>query len=156
MILNALHGEPLPVYGDGLQVRDWLHVEDHVAALETIIRRGAPGQTYMVGGDGERTNLAVVQAICDILDEIAPPLPGGPRRGLIRFVADRPGHDRRYAVDAGKLKTQLGWAPTRTFEQGLRDTIQWYLAREDYWRPIRDRRYKGERLGLAISEKAAS
>jgi dTDP-glucose 4,6-dehydratase len=156
MILNALHGEPLPVYGDGQQVRDWLHVDDHVAALETILRHGAPGETYMVGGDGERTNLAVVQSICDILDEVAPPLPAGPRRGLIRFVEDRPGHDRRYAVDSTKLKTQLGWAPARSFEQGLRDTIAWYLANEDYWRPIRARTYKGERLGLAQQQKAPS
>jgi dTDP-glucose 4,6-dehydratase len=149
VILNALHGEPLPVYGDGQQVRDWLHVDDHVAALETILRRGVPGQTYMVGGDSERTNLDVVETICDLVDELAAPLASGPRRGLIRFVADRPGHDRRYAVDFTKLQTQLGWAPTRSFEQGLRDTVIWYLAHEDYWRPIRDRKYKGERLGLA-------
>ena len=146
VILNSLEERPLPVYGDGGNVRDWLHVEDHVRALELILRRGRPGETYNVGGRNERTNLQVVEAICDLVDEMAPG--AAPRRGLIRFVEDRPGHDRRYAIDASKLEGELGWRAQETFETGLRKTVRWYLDRRDWWEPLRAR-YAGGRLGLA-------
>ena len=155
-ILNALEGKPLPVYGDGSNVRDWLYVEDHARALKLIVERGAPGRTYNVGGRNERTNLQVVQAICDILDRLAP-RPGAPPRGeLIAFVADRPGHDQRYAIDATRLEAELGWRAQETFETGLERTVRWYLDRRDWWEPIRAR-YGGERLGLpaAPAETAA-
>ena len=146
--LNGLEGKPLPIYGDGSNVRDWLYVEDHARALQLICEQGRPGQTYNVGGRNERTNLQVVQTLCDLLDELAGPLPDAtPRRNLIAFVKDRPGHDQRYAVDASKLERELGWRAQETFETGLRRTVQWYLDRRDWWEPIR-RRYAGERLGL--------
>jgi dTDP-glucose 4,6-dehydratase len=147
VILNALEGRPLPVYGDGLNVRDWLYVEDHARALELIVRTGRPGETYNVGGRNERTNLQVVETICDLLDELAPDSAIGPRRGLITFVADRPGHDRRYAIDASRLEGELGWRARETFETGLRRTVDWYLRRRDWWEPLRAR-YTGGRLGL--------
>jgi dTDP-glucose 4,6-dehydratase len=147
MILNALEGRPLPVYGDGGNVRDWLYVDDHVRALELILKTGRLGQTYNVGGRNERANLDVVNTVCDLVDEMGPPLPSGPRRGLISFVPDRPGHDRRYAIDATKLETELGWRAEETFETGLRKTVRWYLDRRDWWEPLRAR-YAGERLGL--------
>jgi dTDP-glucose 4,6-dehydratase len=145
-ILNALEGKPLPVYGDGQNIRDWLYVEDHVYALTLALLKGRPGQSYNVGGRSERTNLQVVHAICDLVDELSPM--GHSRRELIRFVADRPGHDRRYAVDASKIQSELGWRPAETFESGLRKTIRWYLDNEAWWQPLRDRVYSGERLGL--------
>jgi dTDP-glucose 4,6-dehydratase len=145
-ILNALEGKPLPVYGDGQNIRDWLYVEDHVQALTLALLRGRPGQSYNVGGRSERTNLQVVHAICDLLDELSPA--GYSRRDLIRFVADRPGHDRRYAIDPSKIQSELGWKPAETFESGLRKTIRWYLDNEAWWQPLRDRVYSGERLGL--------
>jgi dTDP-glucose 4,6-dehydratase len=145
--LNAMEGKPLPVYGDGSNIRDWLYVEDHVAALRLILAKGRPGQTYNVGGRNERTNLEVVQRICDLMDEMAPALPGGPRRGLIEFVTDRPGHDHRYAIDATKLEGELGWRASENFETGLRKTVRWYLDREDWWGPLKER-YARERLGL--------
>ena len=148
IILNALEGKPLPVYGDGQNVRDWLYVEDHAKALRLIAERGRPGQTYNVGGRNERTNLRVVETVCDLLDELAPALPSGPRRNLITFVKDRPGHDQRYAIDATKLETELGWRAEETFDTGLRRTVLWYLDRSDWWEPIRAGRYAGERLGL--------
>ncbi|MEO0955520.1 MAG: GDP-mannose 4,6-dehydratase, partial [Pseudomonadota bacterium] len=149
VILNALEGVELPVYGDGSNVRDWLHVEDHARALWCILTRGEPGETYNVGGRNERTNLEVVEAICDTLDEV---LPGDePRRSLIKFVADRPGHDHRYAIDATKIETQLGWRAQETFDTGLRKTVEWYLANEAWWRPLRNSVYKGQRLGLVES-----
>jgi dTDP-glucose 4,6-dehydratase len=147
VILNALEGKPLPVYGDGGNIRDWLYVEDHARALRLILERGRPGQTYNVGGRNERTNLQVVETICDLLDELAGPFSGGPRRNLITFVRDRPGHDRRYAIDATKLETELGWRAEESFETGLRKTVQWCLDRRDWWEPLRQR-YAGERLGL--------
>ncbi len=147
VILNALEGKTLPVYGDGGNIRDWLYVEDHARALHLIVTTGKVGRTYNVGGRNERTNLQVVQAVCDILDELVPDSRIGPRRGLISFVSDRPGHDRRYAIDATRLESELGWRAQETFETGLRRTIQWYLDREDWWRPLRHR-YSGERLGL--------
>ncbi len=147
MILNALHGEPLPVYGSGANVRDWLHVEDHARALEMIVMRGEPGQSYNVGGNAERTNLQVVEAICDLLDDLRPRAGGESHRNLINFVQDRPGHDRRYAIDCSKITTKFGWEPKFDFEQGLRSTVAWYLENEDWWRPIREKSYAGERLG---------
>ena len=148
IILNALEGKPLPVYGDGGQIRDWLYVEDHARALHLVMTRGRVGQTYNVGGRNERTNLAVVERICDHLDRLRP-LPGGAaRRSLIRFVADRPGHDRRYAIDAGKLETELGWRARESFETGIERTVAWYLDNPHWWQPLRDKVYSGERLGL--------
>jgi dTDP-glucose 4,6-dehydratase len=146
MILNALEGKPLPVYGDGLNVRDWIHVEDHAAALVGILERGRPGHTYCVGARSERTNLQVVRTLCAIMDKLHPA--GVPHDRLITFVADRPGHDRRYAIDSTKVETAIGWSPTRSFEQALEDTVAWYLANDGWWKPIREGRYQGERLGL--------
>ncbi len=147
VILNALEEKPLPVYGKGENVRDWLHVEDHARALTLIVTQGEVGQAYNVGGRSELTNLAVVQSICDILDEQRPRADGSSRRDLINFVADRPGHDRRYAIDCSKIEAKLGWKPSRTFAEGLADTVSWYLNNEDWWRPIREKRYAGQRLG---------
>ena len=136
--IRALHGEPLPVYGDGQQIRDWLHVEDHAAALVTVVESGVPGETYNIGGKSERTNLTVVESICDLVDELADPLESGDdRRSLITFVTDRPGHDQRYAIDQTKIQRELGWEPRHTFETGLRDTVRWYLDNESWWGPLR-------------------
>ncbi|WP_338503889.1 dTDP-glucose 4,6-dehydratase [Sphingomonas kaistensis] len=148
VILNALEGKPLPVYGKGENVRDWLFVEDHAAALETIFRTGVVGESYNVGGKAERTNLQVVEAICDVLDERRPLADGRKRRELITFVTDRPGHDRRYAIDCSRIERELGWTPSVDFEQGLARTVDWYLANEWWWGPLRER-YAGERLGKA-------
>jgi dTDP-glucose 4,6-dehydratase len=148
VILKALAGEKLPVYGKGENVRDWLYVEDHVRAIRRVFEAGRPGETYNVGGNSERTNLVVVNAICDILDEVRPQADGRPYADQIAFVEDRPGHDMRYAIDASKLKTELGWEPTESFETGIRKTIQWYLDNEAWWRAIQARQYGGERLGL--------
>ena len=145
MILNGLAGEPLPIYGTGQNVRDWLHVEDHARALALILQQGQVGETYNIGADQEFTNIAVVERICDCLDAQRP-LPTS-HRELIEFVADRPGHDRRYAIDATKLRTELDWKPHYTFEQGLDETVEWYLNNEWWWRPIREERYAGQRLG---------
>jgi dTDP-glucose 4,6-dehydratase len=145
MILNAFDGEPLPVYGDGRNVRDWLYVDDHAAALECILTKGQAGETYNVGGRSERANIDVVRMILDFVDELAPNRKSA--HSEIQFVADRPGHDRRYAIDCGKIETDLGWRSTEPFEMGLRRTVQWYLDRRDWWEPIR-MRFKGERLGL--------
>jgi dTDP-glucose 4,6-dehydratase len=146
MILNALEQRPLPVYGNGSNVRDWLYVEDHARALFLILSRGRLGEKYNVGGRNERTNLQVVEAICTALDRLVPA--GAPHRRLISFVVDRPGHDHRYAIDATKLETELGWRARETFETGLERTIRWYLANDWWWRPLRERVYSGERLGL--------
>ncbi len=142
--LNALDGKDLPVYGDGSNVRDWLYVEDHAKALYTILTKGRLGEKYNVGGRNERTNLHVVETICDILDELRPS--NRPRRELITFVADRPGHDARYAIDASKLEDELGWRAEENFESGIRKTIEWYLENEWWWGPLRD--VAGERRGL--------
>jgi dTDP-glucose 4,6-dehydratase len=151
VILNGLDRRPLPIYGDGANIRDWLFVEDHARALRQILENGRPGEKYNVGGRNERTNLQVVHAICDLLDEMAPHAEG-PHRDLITHVADRPGHDRRYAIDATKLETELGWRARETFETGIRKTVEWYLARPDWWTPLREA-YDGQRLGL-LSTKA--
>lgn len=149
MIINGLQGKELPVYGQGTNIRDWLHVADHADALVTIMRRGKPGETYNVGGHNEKQNLDVVHAICDHLDDLAPALPGkSSRRELIRFVTDRPGHDQRYAIDATKIDRELDWRPKWTFETGIRDTVEWYLGHEDWWQEIREANYAGQRLGL--------
>jgi dTDP-glucose 4,6-dehydratase len=145
-ILKALAGEALPVYGDGSNVRDWLHVEDHAAGLMALIERGRPGERYNFGGDSERTNLAVVEHICATLDRLVPA--ARPRRELIAFVTDRPGHDRRYAIDASKVRRELGWQPRQSFEAGLERTVRWYLDNRPWWEPLRARVYGGERLGL--------
>jgi dTDP-glucose 4,6-dehydratase len=149
-ILNALAGERLPVYGKGENVRDWLYVEDHARALDLIIERGRVGETYNVGGRNERRNIDVVQRICTVLDELAPS--NRPREELIEFVTDRPGHDARYAIDATKLETELGWRAQENFDTGIAKTVQWYLENDWWWRPLRDR-YAGERLGLLKSAK---
>jgi dTDP-glucose 4,6-dehydratase len=146
VILNALESRELPVYGDGQNVRDWLHVEDHVSALVAILARGKPGATYCVGGRAERTNIAVVRGICAALDRRRPD--GAPHDRLIRFVADRPGHDRRYAIDSSRVEGELGWTRRYSFEEGLDATVGWYLDHADWWEPIRAGRYRGERLGL--------
>jgi dTDP-glucose 4,6-dehydratase len=149
VILNALQGDPLPVYGDGRQVRDWLHVEDHVRALMLILDRGVAGRTYNVGGGNERANIEVVERICDLLDS---EIPGGePRRRLIRFVKDRPGHDRRYAIDASRLKTELGWRAQLDFESGLKATVRWYLENAAWWEPLRA--HASRRRGLQIDQE---
>ena len=147
VILNALEGKPLPVYGKGENVRDWLHVDDHAAALELVLTTGQVGESYNVGGRAERTNLQVVETICDLLDARRPQPDGQPRRSLITFVTDRPGHDRRYAIDPAKIERELGWRAEHDFESGLAETIDWFLDNEDWWRPIRDGHYRGERLG---------
>ena len=144
-ILNALSGRELPVYGAGENVRDWLYVEDHARALDLIAERGRPGETYNVGGRNERRNIDVVRRICAVLDELAPA--GAPHDRLIRFVIDRPGHDARYAIDASKLESELGWCAQDGFDTGIEKTVRWYLDNEWWWRPLRDR-YDGERLGL--------
>lgn len=145
-ILNALEGKALPVYGDGSNVRDWLFVEDHVAGLFALLMQGEPGERYNFGGGAEMSNLAVVERICDLIDELAPAQ--GSRRALITFVEDRPGHDFRYAIDAGKAERTLQWRPQETFETGLRRTVEWYLSHRAWWQPLRQRVYGGERLGL--------
>jgi dTDP-glucose 4,6-dehydratase len=148
MIIKGLAGEPLPVYGDGQHIRDWLYVEDHARALAQVLEHGQVGETYNVGGRNERTNLHVVQTICDLLDSIAPS-GNAPRRNLIHFVSDRPGHDRRYAIDASKLERQLGWSARENFESGLEKTIRWYLTERDWWQGILDRGYRTQRIGIA-------
>jgi dTDP-glucose 4,6-dehydratase len=147
VILNALEGKPLPIYGKGDNVRDWLFVDDHARALETILLNGRVGESYNVGARSERTNLQVVEAICDVLDRRKPKR-AGRHRDLIQFVSDRPGHDRRYAIDPAKIERELGWRATESFESGIEKTVDWFLANEAWWRPIREDRYRGERLGI--------
>jgi dTDP-glucose 4,6-dehydratase len=147
MIIKGMAGEPLPVYGDGKNVRDWLYVEDHAKALSLVLERGTIGETYNVGGRNERTNLQVVERICELLDEISPNS-NGPHRNLITFVTDRPGHDRRYAIDASKLERELGWRAEETFETGIRKTVRWYVDHQPWWRAIAQRGYIAKRIGL--------
>ncbi len=149
VILNAIHGRSLPVYGDGLQIRDWLFVEDHARALCEVVRRGKVGETYNIGGHNEKTNLEVVETLCDLLEELAPNKPAGVERyrDLITFVKDRPGHDLRYAIDASKIERELGWRPQETFESGIRKTVQWYLDNQGWWQRVLNGEYRPERLG---------
>jgi len=151
VILNAVAGKPLPVYGNGAQVRDWLYVEDHARALYQVVTEGVVGETYNIGGHNERKNIEVVHTICDLLEELAPNKPQGVSqyRDLITYVKDRPGHDMRYAIDAGKIDRELGWHPQETFESGIRKTVSWYLNNETWWRRVQDGSYTGERLGLS-------
>jgi dTDP-glucose 4,6-dehydratase len=153
MILNALEGKPLPVYGDGMNVRDWLYVDDHVDALLTVAQRGKIGETYNVGGDNQWPNVKVVERICAILDELRPDS-AGPHARLISFVADRPGHDARYAIDATRIRSELQWTPKETFESGLRRTVAWYLDNPTWWRDIRSGIYRGQRLGAGTAAEA--
>jgi dTDP-glucose 4,6-dehydratase len=148
-ILNALEGQPLPVYGTGENIRDWLYVDDHVRGLVAALERGKPGEKYNFGGNSERTNLHVVELICDTLDRLVPGR--APRRSLITFVTDRPGHDQRYAIDASKARRELKWQPQESFESGIEQTIKWYLKSRTWWRPLREKVYAGERLGLVAA-----
>lgn len=147
VILNALEGKPLPIYGKGDQIRDWLYVADHARALCTVCLQGKPGETYNIGGHNEKQNIEVVKTICAILDDLKPRANGKKYAEQITFVADRPGHDMRYAIDAGKIERELGWKPAETFETGLRKTVQWYLDNKWWWEPLREK-YQRERLGL--------
>jgi dTDP-glucose 4,6-dehydratase len=148
VILNAKAGRPLPVYGKGDNIRDWLYVDDHARALRLVLEKGVPGETYNIGGHNERTNISVVREICRLMDEMRPDSPHAPHAKLITFVADRPGHDRRYAIDAGKIAHDLGWRPRETFETGLRRTVAWYLEHEGWCRNVQSGGYRQERLGL--------
>ncbi|TBV15704.1 dTDP-glucose 4,6-dehydratase [Stutzerimonas kirkiae] len=155
VILNALEGKPLPVYGDGSQIRDWLFVEDHARALLEVVTHGQVGETYNIGGHNEQKNIDVVRAICALLEELAPGKPAGIERyeALITFVKDRPGHDQRYAIDAGKIERELGWTPRETFHSGLRKTVQWYLDNLDWCRHVQDGSYRRERLGALETDQ---
>ncbi|MGD9858623.1 MAG: dTDP-glucose 4,6-dehydratase [Marinobacterium sp.] len=153
MILNAISGKPLPVYGDGKQIRDWLHVEDHARGLCQVLEQGKPGSTYNIGGHNEVANIEVVRTICTLLEELAPETRPQSEQGyhdLITFVTDRPGHDVRYAIDASKIERELGWVPAHTFEQGLRETVIWYLNNRNWWQRVLDGRYQLERIGETV------
>lgn len=152
MIINAMAGKPLPVYGSGSQIRDWLHVEDHAEALLLALTRGKPGETYVIGGHNEKNNIDVVREICSLLDKLLPTRPASLKNyeELITFVKDRPGHDGRYGIDAKKIENELGWKPRYDFASGLEQTIKWYIDNQDWWRKILERRYQGQRLGLDI------
>jgi dTDP-glucose 4,6-dehydratase len=151
MILNAFEGKPLPVYGDGSNVRDWLYVEDHARALHLILTKGRVGETYNVGGRNECTNVKIVQTICTTLDKVS--RNGAPHNRLITHVMDRPGHDHRYAIDASKLENELGWRAEETLMSGLAKTVRWYLDNDWWWSPLRKRVYSGERIGLIAATK---
>ena len=155
VIAKALAGEPLPVYGDGKQVRDWLFVADHCEAIRTVLAKGRVGETYNVGGNSEKQNIEVVRAICALLDQRRPREDGKPRESQIAFVADRPGHDRRYAIDASKLRDELGWEPNYTFERGIAETVDWYLANQDWVNRVLDGSYRLERIGTGGAGAAA-
>lgn len=150
MILNALDGKPLPVYGDGMQIRDWLYVEDHARALYTVVTQGEVGETYNIGGHNEKANIEVVKTLCALLEELVPEKPTGVAsyESLITYVADRPGHDVRYAIDASKIERELGWTPEETFETGLRKTVEWYLNNKTWWQRVLDGSYSMERMGV--------
>ena len=149
IILNALSGRPLPIYGDGSQIRDWLYVEDHARALHTVVTHGKTGETYNIGGHNEKTNLEVVRTVCALLEELAPRKPAGIARytDLITHVPDRPGHDTRYAINAAKIERELGWTPQETFDSGIRKTVQWYLDNPDWWQNVLNGSYRLQRLG---------
>ena len=148
MIINCLQGTPLPVYGKGENVRDWLFVGDHCDAIQTVLAKGEMGETYNIGGNNEIKNIDVVTIICSLLDEISPRKNGSSYSDLITFVKDRPGHDFRYAIDAGKIQNDLGWSPNESFETGIRKTIHWYLDNQNWWKSIQDNNYRQERLGV--------
>ncbi|MEJ2764116.1 dTDP-glucose 4,6-dehydratase [Photobacterium sp. MCCC 1A19761] len=152
MILNALEGKALPVYGDGMQIRDWLYVEDHASALYKVVTEGEVGETYNIGGHNEKANIDVVKTICTLLEELVPAKPEGVAhyQDLITYVKDRPGHDVRYAIDASKIERELGWKPAETFESGIRKTVQWYLSNKDWWSRVLDGSYSRERLGAEV------
>ncbi|WP_318466380.1 dTDP-glucose 4,6-dehydratase [Photobacterium leiognathi] len=154
MILNALDGKSLPVYGDGMQIRDWLYVEDHASALYTVVTKGKIGETYNIGGHNEKANIEVVKTICSLLEELVPNKPDGVRkyRDLITYVTDRPGHDVRYAIDASKIERELGWKPAETFESGIHKTVEWYLNNKTWWSRVLDGSYSFERLGTAVNK----
>jgi len=149
MILNAVEGKPLPVYGDGMQIRDWLYVDDHCEAIRTVLARGTPGETYNIGGNSERANIEIVKTICSIVDRLRPDLAHRPCEGLLKYVKDRPGHDRRYAIDASKIKRELGWEPKQNLKTGLEATVRWYLDNPTWVGRITSGVYARERLGLA-------
>jgi len=151
MIINCLHGKPLPVYGKGENVRDWLYVRDHCEAIHSVLTTGTVGETYNIGGNNEIKNIEVVTTICSLLDEISPKEDGSQYSDLITYVRDRPGHDFRYAINANKINSKLGWSPQESFETGIRKTIQWYLDNESWWRSIQDNTYRQERLGVIES-----
>ncbi len=151
VILNALEGKELPVYGNGANIRDWLYVEDHARALVMVLEKGRVGEKYNIGGRNERTNLQVVERICDLMDDMAPK--NHKHRDLIRFVADRPGHDQRYAIDATKTEDELGWRAQETFDTGIERTVRWYIDNEAWWRPLRDNVYSGARLGVLAAAR---
>jgi dTDP-glucose 4,6-dehydratase len=151
MIINCLHGKPLPVYGKGENVRDWLYVRDHCEAIHSVLTTGTVGETYNIGGNNEIKNIEVVTTICSLLDEISPKEDGSQYSDLITYVRDRPGHDFRYAINANKINSELGWSPQESFETGIRKTIQWYLDNEPWWRSIQDNTYRQERLGVIES-----
>lgn len=155
MILNALEGKALPVYGDGMQIRDWLFVEDHARALYKVVTEGLVGETYNIGGHNEKANIEVVKTICSLLEELVPSKPDGVDQysDLITYVTDRPGHDVRYAIDASKIERELGWKPEETFESGIRKTVEWYLGNKKWWTRVLDGSYAGERLGVSNDEK---
>lgn len=153
MILNALEGKPLPIYGEGLQVRDWLYVEDHARALCLVVNKGILGETYNIGGSSERANIDVVRTLCNLLDELRPAA-GKSYHELITHVLDRPGHDHRYAIDAGKIRRELGWVPRETFESGIRKTVEWFLDNLDWCRKVQDGSYQRDRLGISGREVA--
>ena len=148
VIMNALRGEKLPVYGQGTNIRDWLYVADHCAAIDIVLESGIPGEVYNIGGNNERTNLDVVNTLCSILDRLRPESPYSPHTDLIEFVSDRPGHDFRYAIDTSKIEQELGWSPSETFETGLSKTVAWYLDNVTWCQRVQDGSYRGERLGL--------
>lgn len=154
IILNALDGKALPVYGDGMQIRDWLYVEDHASALYTVVTKGVIGETYNIGGHNEKANIEVVKTICSLLEELVPNKPQGVTeyQNLITYVTDRPGHDVRYAIDASKIARELGWKPAETFESGIRKTVEWYLANQKWWSRVLDGSYSFERLGTSMNK----
>jgi dTDP-glucose 4,6-dehydratase len=152
MILNCIDDKPLPVYGEGVNVRDWLYVIDHCDAINDVLKKGVIGETYNIGGNNEIRNIDIVKNICSVLDELRPRASGGSYIELITFVKDRPGHDFRYAIDASKIKNDIGWTPKETFTTGIRKTIKWYLDNEEWWRRIQDGTYNQERLGLKKSD----
>jgi dTDP-glucose 4,6-dehydratase len=156
MIIKALRGEPLPLYGTGENIRDWLYVEDHARALRQVLQKGKVGEFYNIGAGSELTNLQVARAICGLLDELIPESSYRPHANLITFVADRPGHDKRYAIDATKIRRELGWQPHETFASGLRKTVQWYIDNRPWWERIAERSYQGDRLGLAFDGRATA